>query len=56
MKTACQSWSGSYENMKEEELEWNELNRVEEEVEEEDGKMYGGHRLSDDWEYLDMIN
>jgi hypothetical protein len=54
LKTACEDWSGSYENMKEEEQEWNELNRVEEE-EDQDGKMYGG--LSDDWEeYLDMIN
>lgn len=53
LKTACEGWSGSYENMKEEEQEWYEL--MVEEEEDQDGKMYGG--LSDDWEeYLDMIN
>jgi hypothetical protein len=53
LKTACECWSGNYENMKEEQIEWNELNRVEEE---EDPDMIGGMygELSFDWE--DMLN
>lgn len=52
---AANHWNGSNENLKEEEAEWNEINRVDSYDNNDRQPMYGG--LSDDWkEYLDMIH
>lgn len=54
---AARHWKGSYDNLKEEEAEWNEMLWQECCGEDDfaDEPLYGG--LSDDWEeYLDMIH
>jgi hypothetical protein len=55
LKETAEHWKGSYENLKEEEIEWNEINAEESYHYDDNEKLYGG--LSDDWEeYLDMIH
>jgi len=55
LMTPVNDWIGYYENLKEEEEEWNECLRADSGIDEEINKpMYGG--VSDDWwEYLDKI-
>ena len=57
LKEAADHWKGYYDNMKEEEIEWNEINTdtTDSYHMRDNEKLYGG--LSDDWEeYLDMIH
>eukprot|EP01038_Epipyxis_sp_PR26KG_P016361 gene16361-22299_t len=54
LRKAAENWKGYYVNMKEEEAEWYEMNRVDSDFDKNE-PLYGG--ISDDWEeYLDAIH